>query len=119
MRWRGLLLGIAAVAGCATAVDSTRGHIEKMQGRSVDDVIRELGAPAGQYALPQSGHVVYVYDAQRLHKGSAVGTILGGAGSGMTGQPNTVQPRKVSCRFELEFGDDGRLLRTTERGEGC
>ncbi len=94
-------------------------RIQQLQGHSADDVIRELGAPAGQYELPQSRHAVYVYEAERLHRGSAAGTVLAGMGSGMSGQPNTVRPRNVSCRFELEFGDDGKLLGATQRGEGC
>jgi len=116
---RGAATVLLVSLACATAVSSMRERIQQLQGHSADDVIRELGAPVGQYQLPQSRHVVYVYEAQRVHRGSVAGTMLSGMGSGMTGQPNTVQPRNVSCQFELEFGDDGKLLGTTQRGEGC
>lgn len=119
MRLALCLLGLLALS-CSNAVTATRASLEDLRGHHGDDVIRALGRPSGGWRLPESRHVVLIYDAQRVHKGSVVGTILSGMGSGMTGRAPAVSgPHAISCRFELEFDDQDRLVGVTERGEGC
>lgn len=123
---RTMLLLVVGLWSCSTAVTSMRDQIRDLDGHSADDVIRALGRPTTRYSLPESRHVVFVYDAQRTDRGrsalAAAGLMLSGVGSGLSGQAPMAKPHPAAvtaCRFELELGDDGRLVAVTERGDGC